>query len=60
MNIENIKQFLGKQIRLVTATRFTYVGHIKSYGDDYIHFEDKYNQIKFISLKFIDFIEEIK
>lgn len=59
MEIANIKQFLGKRIRLITNNKFTYVGEIKTYGTDYIHFKDKFGQIKFISLRAIDFIEEM-
>ena len=59
MNIEkeNIKDFLDKKIRIVTSSGFTYVGYILSHGEDYIKIRDKYEQIRFISFKFIDLFE---
>lgn len=60
MNIQDIKEYYGKRVRIVTSTRFTYIGTIESYGEDYIKFRDKYQQLKFISLRMIDLIEEVK
>lgn len=64
MNIkkEDIQQFLGRKIRVITKLtnfNFTYVGFIETFGDDYIRFRDKYNEIKLISIEAISFIEEV-
>ena len=59
MHIDDIKQFYDKKIRIVTTTKFTYVGRIESYGDTFIRFRDKYDKLIMLSLDFIEFIEEI-
>lgn len=60
MNNNDIKDFLDKRIRIVTSNGFTYVGTILTHGEDYIKIRDKYDVVRFISLRAIDLLEEAK
>lgn len=42
---EDIKDFLNKKIRLVLENKYTYVGEILSYTEDYLKLKDKYDKI---------------
>lgn len=59
MNIDDIKQFANKRVRIITSTRFTYIGRIEGYGTNFIRIRDKYDKLVMISLEFIQFIEEV-
>jgi hypothetical protein len=58
INKDDLKEFDGVKIRLITDNGFAYIGDIISYGEDYIKIKDKYGHTRFITFKSINILEK--
>ena len=59
MNVNDLKCYENKKIKILLKTRFVYTGHIIEFLDDAIKFRDKENSIVIISLDNISTITEL-
>ena len=50
MNIEDMKIYLKKDVKIVLKNQFTYSGSIDTVGEDSFRFKDKYGQILIFAL----------
>lgn len=58
LTTEELKNLIDKRIILFTSKGFTYNCKVISIGEDYIKIIDKYSKIHFISLDYIESLEE--
>ena len=58
MQEEDLKEFEGKNIKIVLNNNYQYNGEIISLSRDSLKFKDKYNAVILISLDHIKFVRE--